>query len=276
MLEQIVVPLDGSATAEMVLPYVTEIAAKCGSEVTLIRVSPPETLTFKEARAYTENVATGIRADLVNWGAVEQAGVEITVPMGVPTNEILRFVNERECNLVAIASRGVSNQEQWPLGETAERILRGSNCPVLLIRKRADAQSIERKRFFRRIMIPLDGSKWGEAALPLVEAFAGALKAEVVLFHTTRMRPPAERRDALKAYFENLAAGLKKKGIKATTVLTEGAPADMILDYAQLNGIDLIAMSTHGRSGINRWVFGSVTEKVLHSGDTAVLVVRPG
>ena len=50
----------------------------------------------------------------------------------------------------------------------------------------------------------------------------------------------------------------------------------MILDFAELNSVDLIAMSTHGRSGINRWVFGSVTEKVLYAGDTAVLVVRPG
>jgi len=57
-------------------------------------------------------------------------------------------------------------------------------------------------------------------------------------------------------------------------VVRSGAAADQILEYAEANGIDLIAMSTHGRSGIGRWVFGSVTDKVLHAGDTAVLTVR--
>ena len=124
-------------------------------------------------------------------------------------------------------------------------------------------------------MLPLDGSKWGEAAVTLVQALAIALEAEVILFHVNRTNTSEQRRGALSAYFENMARALKVGGVNVTNVITEGPPADMILDYAEANKIDLIAMSTHGRSGIGRWVLGSVTEKVLHAGDTAVLVVRP-
>lgn len=276
MLEQIVVPLDGSNTAEMVLPYVTGIASRCGSEVTLLRVSEPNTVMFQEYRSYLEDVATKMRADLISWKASDQTGVEATVPLGSPVTEILRYVNDRNCGLVAIASRGASNQEQWPLGETADRILRGSSCPVLLIRKRIESRLLEEKRIFRRIMLPLDGSKWGEAAVTLVQTLANALEAEIILFHSTRANTSDERREALSVYFESVARALKEGGSKVTNVVTEGHPADTILDYAGANGVDLIAMSTHGRSGINRWVFGSVTEKVLNAGDTAVLVVRPG
>jgi len=275
MLEQIVVPLDGSKTAEMVLPYITGIASRCGSEVILIRVSEPNTAMFKENRAYLEDIAGRMRSDLIDWKAVEQAGVEITVPLGSPVTEIIRYVNDRNCGLVAIASRGASNQEQWPLGETADRILRGANCPVLLIRKRIESPLLEEKRIFRRIMLPLDGSKWGEAAVTLVQTLANAVGAEIILFHSTRADTSDERREALSVYFESVARALKESGAKVTNVITEGRPAETILDYAGANNVDLIAMSTHGRSGINRWVFGSVTEKVLNAGDTAVLVVRP-
>ncbi len=275
MLEQIVVPLDGSNTAEMVLPYVTEIASRCGSEVILIRVSEPNTLMFKEYRSYLEDVATRVRSDFISWRASDQTGVETAVPLGSPVIEILRFVSDRNCGLVAIASRGASNQEQWPLGDTADKILRGSNCPVLLIRKRTNGPLLEEKRIFRKIMLPLDGSKWGEAAVNLVQALALALEAEVILFHVNRTNASEQRRRALSSYFESMAGTLKEGGVKVTSIIAEGPPADMILDYAKANDIDLIAMSTHGRSGINRWVFGSVTEKVLHAGDTAVLVVRP-
>jgi nucleotide-binding universal stress UspA family protein len=276
MLEQIVVPLDGSTTAEMVLPYVTEIASRCGSEVILIRVSPPDTLIFRESRAYLEDVAVRMRAVFNNWPASDQSGVETQIPMGMPVTEILNLVNEKNCGLVAIASRGASNQEQWPLGNTAEKILRGSRCPVLLIRKRVDPALLAGKRIFRKILVPLDGSRWGEAAVLLVQALAIALDGEIILFYSFHSGASQERRGALAVYFGTMTRALREGGAKVTSVLVEGPPADAILDYAGANDVDLIAMSTHGRSGLNRWVLGSVTEKVLHAGDTAVLVVRPG
>ncbi len=142
---------------------------------------------------------------------------------------------------------------------------------------------------FNRILVPLDGSNWGEAAIPLVEDFASVLQAEVILFQAIRSVSPwagdsatlvpadlQHRRASSAAYLSNIEKRLTDKGIKVTSVVVTGVPADTIIDYAKTNNIDLIAMSTHGRSGVDRWVFGSVTDKVLHAGDTAVLTVRPG
>lgn len=82
-------------------------------------------------------------------------------------------------------------------------------------------------------------------------------------------------RSEVVGYLNRLKETLQREVTSVTTAIAEGSPADKIIDYSQSNNIDLIAMSTHGRSGIGRWVFGSVTEKVLQSGDKAVLVVRP-
>jgi nucleotide-binding universal stress UspA family protein len=82
------------------------------------------------------------------------------------------------------------------------------------------------------------------------------------------------RRASAMAYLESVAKDVREKGLSASSAVGSGAPADQIIDYAEANAIDLIAMSTHGRSGITRWVFGSVTDKVLHAGNTVVLTVR--
>jgi nucleotide-binding universal stress UspA family protein len=77
-------------------------------------------------------------------------------------------------------------------------------------------------------------------------------------------------------YLGRITDSLIKEGIRVSSVIVEGGIAEKILEYSAANRIDLITISTHGRSGIGRWVFGSVTEKLLQYGDTPVLVVRPG
>jgi nucleotide-binding universal stress UspA family protein len=84
----------------------------------------------------------------------------------------------------------------------------------------------------------------------------------------------AKRRNLAFAYLNDIVKPLEKRGLKISTAVAFGSPADQILDYAKAKSVDVIAMSTHGRSGVGRWVFGSVTGKVLHAGDAAVLVVR--
>ncbi len=89
--------------------------------------------------------------------------------------------------------------------------------------------------------------------------------------------PQDEERGKASAiyYLDGVGKSLKEKGLSVSSAAVVGSPAEQIIDYAKGNSVDLIAMSTHGRSGIGRWVFGSVTDKVLHAGDTPVLVIRP-
>jgi len=146
---------------------------------------------------------------------------------------------------------------------------------------------------FKKILVPLDGSQLGEAALPCVEELAVATGAEVVLLqvvtlhydialaesyssHIEQLSEEYEKGALASArdYLDRVGKGLEEKGIVVHRVAEIGFPAEKVIAYAKENDIDLVAMSTHGRSGITRWILGSVADKVVHAADRPVLVVR--
>jgi nucleotide-binding universal stress UspA family protein len=148
--------------------------------------------------------------------------------------------------------------------------------------------ALQKKKVLGKILVPLDGSKVGESALRWAETLAQTLAAELILFQVVMtvdalgfyqlypsyvpLDPDKEKASAM-AYLESVEKSLAK-GLKISRAVGFGSAADAIIDYAIDNNIDLIAISSHGRSGIGRWVFGSVTDKILHFGETALLVVR--
>jgi len=151
---------------------------------------------------------------------------------------------------------------------------------------------------YKMIVVPLDGSELAESVLPHVEGCArqsGTWPADIVLL---RVCEPArmliggygqaveqgvliaeQAAAACKADAEEYLAAMEKRlkeaGLKVRTVLLEGDPASEILEYAANNPVDLIAMGTHGRSGISRWAYGSVASKVLRGMATPLLLVTP-
>jgi nucleotide-binding universal stress UspA family protein len=147
---------------------------------------------------------------------------------------------------------------------------------------------------YKKILAPLDGSKVSECSLPHIKEIAtGSGISEVILMMVVEPVFNQETEDTAKVgrnlmaeveqanwekdqkYLDGLAARLKKDGIPATAVLAKGKPAETIMDYAQKNKADLIIMSTHGRSGVSRWLLGSVTEKVVRHSPVPVLTVSP-
>jgi len=135
---------------------------------------------------------------------------------------------------------------------------------------------------YRKILVPLDGSPLAEAILDHVEAVAAPLGAEVILLQVlpgTGVLPDQAQREeeSARSYLGRKVEQLRAKGINARFAVRHGDPAPEILDYAEDNKVDAIAMSTHGRSGIGRWVFGSIAEKVLRGTNIPILLVRaPG
>jgi nucleotide-binding universal stress UspA family protein len=149
---------------------------------------------------------------------------------------------------------------------------------------------------YERILVPLDGSKVGEAALPNVENLAFKLlpgtEVEVTLLQiiseltydfvnqNDAAQLPYSASDLKKIetmskrYLESIAAGLRSKGIKVNTLVTVGHAAEEIIKIAHETKADLIAMSSHGRSGLGRWALGSIADKVLHESNIPVLTVR--
>lgn len=145
----------------------------------------------------------------------------------------------------------------------------------------------EERTLIERILVPLDGSKMAETILPHVEYLARLTKAEVILLciavplriYTDHVVTyPVDERAQLeeaREYVESVAASLREKGLRAEAVARYGSAADEIVNFAQEADADLIAMSTHGRSGLGRWVFGSVAEKVLRASATPILLLKP-
>jgi nucleotide-binding universal stress UspA family protein len=143
---------------------------------------------------------------------------------------------------------------------------------------------------YKKILAPLDGSELAERALEHVRAVTkGSRAAKVILLqvvswpahpaHTLSdelIRSESEKAEACaKDYLAKVADSLKRDGIAVETAIVRGGPAEEILDYAKKNEVDLIIMSTHGRSGVSRWVFGSVADRVVHHSATPVLIVTP-
>lgn len=141
---------------------------------------------------------------------------------------------------------------------------------------------------YKRALIPLDGSKLAEAVIPFMLEIAGPLDMEIVLLAVVRPIPPqtyeasrhividdadARMREAHED-LRSVAGRLAAKGARVTTRVRYGQPAEEITAAAHAEGADLIAMSTHGRSGLGRLLFGSVAESVLREADVPVFLMR--
>ena len=141
---------------------------------------------------------------------------------------------------------------------------------------------------YRKILVPLDGSETATCSLDDVRAVtAGNPDAEIVLLMAAEpvkmelgfIQDKEESEKNIRAWSEKTLGEIKDRladeGLNVSSIVTQGRPADAILDYAEKNGIDLIVMSTHGRSGPSRWAFGSVADKVVRSSIVPVLVSVP-
>lgn len=146
---------------------------------------------------------------------------------------------------------------------------------------------------YHHILVPLDGSDLAEQVLAHVHALA-TLDRDRARITLLRAIPPlypitvdysgvfATMNDALpemeqeaRAYLERIAQPLRDEGFRVNTVVTALPAADAILEYASEHDVSVIVIATHGRSGVKRWIFGSVTQKVVQSTSTPILVIRP-
>ena len=141
---------------------------------------------------------------------------------------------------------------------------------------------------YKKILAPLDGSELAKKGLEEAEKLAKCFGAELILFQVVPFMPiygspelvtpliiDEKQKEAAEQYLFNLYEELKKKDFKVSAMVKTGQQVAVeIIDFAKENGVDLIVMSTHGRSGISRWVLGSVTLKVLTRAGTPILLLR--
>lgn len=290
MIQKILVPLDGSDSSEIALPLAEAIVEKSSASIFLITIAGLESQNLEPLyQSYLEQVKEKLQARLRSYRASPATKVEIHVLKGNPAEEILGYADEINADIIVMAGRGSTGHGPWLLGSIATRVTVASTKPVLVVKNRTENSALEHDKLFKKILVPLDGSTAGEAAMPFTGELASATGSELILFHA--VQPAASWIDAgiggtyasievpedVKAitlnYLEGLRKRLLKKGLNVKVVVQDGSPAELIINYAKTEAVNVISISTHGRTGISRWVFGSVTEKILRYGSTSVLVV---
>jgi nucleotide-binding universal stress UspA family protein len=289
MYEKLLVPLDGSELAEVALPYAREIAGKAGSEITLLHVSESADSEYDRMhRVYIERMVEATRQ-----GAGGKAlEVRAAFVVGNDAEGIVDYADREDMGLIVMATHGRSGIRRWVLGSVADKVLRAAERPVLLVRSPGITTDLRENGILGRVLVPLDGSRQGEAVIPYVEEFVAKIGGEVTLLHvvasvqfvytipgeTVQMMYSAEEievsKDKAESYLEKVAGVLKAKGIKTKSEVGIGGSAEEIIRVADDTGADVVAMSTHGLSGVGRWALGSTADKVLQAGSAPVLLVR--
>ncbi len=283
MFERLLVALDGSQLAEQALPYAVEIANGFASELFLVTVCQSQEIDFTPAsKAYLEK-----QAEQLQNRVIEGARVRKAVLVGRPAQEIALYAVKKNIDLIIMTSRGRSGIASWLLGSTANEIIHSVKIPILLIKAPASAPAAVK---LKRCLVPLDGSERGEAILPYAGELGERLSLEIVLLrvvapgrhvHTVggldfvyfKDKDIENMKTDAQEYLNKLDAKLRQK---APTVIAEvrvGEPHLEIMDYAEKHGCDLIAMSSHGHSFVERWTYGSVTYKIMHQSTRPVLLL---
>lgn len=293
-LQRILVPLDGSDLAERALPVAVRLARAGGGQLTLLLVLPDADaraeggddgdLVGQAMQAYLEQVAKRL--------GEERIAITCTVARGDPASTIVEEARSAGAGLVVMGTHGLGGLGRWVYGSVAEAVLRTTPVPVLLLRAWQPDAAVQPVAERPRLLVPLDGSRFAEAALPVARELARGLGATLALvegYHlpdaflavTGEVAPVDvvtllnEEQSAAKSYLEETAKRLRADGYEVETRVEAGEAADLILQGERDPRTELVVMATHGRGGVMRVVFGSVTDTVVRLGSRPVVVVRP-
>ncbi len=284
MYTKMVVLLDGSELAEVVFDYAQELSGRMHLDVQLLHVcSPQEVAQLPMRRAYMERMAEELCAKAeefsANYGKDSTAQciqARGNVVVGYPAEEILKFVDQNDIDLVMMSTHGSSGVKAWDLGEVTNKVVHASKVPVWLVPTELREEVIADVLPKRSMVVPLSGSKQSGAAIPHaldIMTQRGA-ESELVLLHVVDVPYMPMTREALndldahrvqmKTYLDGLAQPIRESGLVVRTEVLSGDPAQAIIDYLKGNPTQLLVMATRGKSRLNRMIFGSVTESVIH------------
>lgn len=276
IFRRVLVALDGSHLAERGLTLLRAICRGAEErEISLLRVvtareEDAHAGALEDAREYLSGQRSACPGGTVQ--GIARSGEDVAA-------EILS-VAEAGHDLVILMTHGSGGLMRWWSGSVAQRVVR--HCPVPLLLGSARAAALPER--IERILVPLDGSEQAASILGLVEDLALDLDAEVVLVsaywvdayhHVHSLGIDAgDMRAAAEAHIQEQAADLRRHGIRTSCIVALNQPAELILKAVESTASDLIAMTTHGRSGVRRWFLGSVAEKVLKVSPVPVLLSR--
>ena len=299
-IRSVLVPLDGSPFAEQALPWAIAIAQKARARLRVALVhqlpSPPpldeasvrlyarvELMLRKSQREYLHGVAARIKGE-------QSIQVATAMLEGPPARALRDYVRDVGVDLVVMTTHGRGGIQRAWLGSVADQLVRSLEIPLLLIRPTEGAVAAPR---VQEILVPLDGSRRAEAALPVAVSLASLLGARLALVQAVLplvivTDPPgpfprgfdeelmALRRREAQDYVDGIAEQVNRLGVSASGAAVLGGSAfDAIEAAAHAPATGMVALATHGRGGLRRLVLGSVADKLVRAGELPVLVTRP-
>ncbi|MFN2190685.1 MAG: universal stress protein [Candidatus Promineifilaceae bacterium] len=297
MYERILVPLDGSQLAELALQPALLIAGNVEGRITFLNVPVRQQVILPSSTGYGPPVYDQTHEQVIKReeeylstvrSEITDAGVEIDAKVieGDVAGVIVDTARADDIDLIVMTTHGYSGFTRWMLGSVTERVLREAPCPVLVIRTEGK---------IKKSLITLDGSRLAEQALEPGIEISRLLGCETSILRVDQeeklssvemgfldvassdlcQEVALENADRVSYYVDCVARKFETDVQPIKRVVKRGKPAENILMYIEKEKIDLVAIATHGYSGLRRWAYGSVTEKILRNADCAMLVVRP-
>jgi nucleotide-binding universal stress UspA family protein len=315
MFQRLLVPLDGSPRAEQALPVAARLAQATQATMILLQVIPTREETgwpttdwstrqleqsrLEKERAYLHH--------LTQTPALANRAVTTRACIGVPAEQILAAVENEQADLLVLCSHGRTGLKRWALGSVAQKVARSSSVPVLVLQENNSLQQrlATPTPLPIRLMVALDGSPLAESTITPAAWVCAALSAPASgRLQLTRVlhlpssfeygqddsvsRALKQETPLAQAYLQSIAQRIGTSELAAlhlqvtSTIAHDLDVASTLLTIAELgekrdgsNRSDVIAVATHGRSGIRRWVTGSITERLLSTSRLSFLVVRP-
>lgn len=281
MFDRILVPLDGSRSGEIVLPFLRGLPLREGAQITLARILEPgakdpgpgfveESLQFAEE--YLRQVASTLARD----GIV----IDTLVRSDRVAESLVTAAEEKQATLITMATHGRTASSERPYGGVAEELIRTSPVPILAVPSLSREALQEGARPLRSILVTTDGSDYADAVAPLAADVAVACGCSVILLELVSGAGSEARAASLlaaaEAHLQELSRVFRRRGITTEQVTGRASPVNGILDLARRRNVDLITMSTHGGAPRVDAVVGSVTQAVLQQAGIPVLMSRTG
>jgi nucleotide-binding universal stress UspA family protein len=313
MARRIIVPLDRSEVAEAAVPVARGLARQLDLPITLVSVLevPRQFAAYFPGQGRSETRLEGIPRDApvstaspygrwTGWtsqqpserqlnrvaketaeaeqylrkiaGQFEGMTVEVTVQYGSPADGILHTSERRDDSPIVIASHGRSGIGRALLGSVATRVVQASAAPVFVVRGGADLPGDTYE--VHNVLAPVDGSGYSEFAVKAAIDMFGSKGLSLHLLHSVQDPEFAEKAHA-EEYLRWLAERCGTESMTVTTEVCEGRPDSEINRVAADRNVDLIVLATHGHTGVDRFVLGSVAERVLRNAERPLMMVRP-
>lgn len=286
LYNRVLVPLDGSSAAEFAIRFASDLALKHEADLVLLYLDHLPTQGAETASSaddernrqriddYLERLRKELRAAGVRAYALQLAARDLA-------DALLRSIDVERISAVVMSTQGRTAMLRWLFGSGIERAINNFPVPLLLVRP-----------LYQRVVVPLDGSRWSESAIPRAAELARVHDAELILLHVYQPKGgnyagqwalAGQQQIADQAYEqmqEQLIAlrnSLRQEGVRAREVILRGGdPAQAICDYVETEeGISLVVMTTHGRTGLARWLMGSVAQEVIKHARCPVMLVQP-